>query len=248
MVDIWDLITSFFYSLEEENVQGDWQIVMLGGLLFWKWELWFDPILLWVLAMNELRRLLWTWCVYSHPADSRMCCYTLFYSWQTTSGLFNWWWLFSFGVVELVPDLRGEPAFNAAICKACASMEGHVCGMDSVLYHPPLFNLLPFMEDWAEHRSSIWVLEAIYLGIILFCSEFWNLSHCGFCLSNGLRWQTDWRGNLQRGTTLFLVPLGRIQWKRWGFQGLQTSEEWLQKSAKGRLVQKFLIPLYSLWS
>lgn len=127
------------------------------------WSRSCDLILSYCRFWNELR-LLWTWCVHSHSADSKICCYTLFYSWQTNPGLFSWWRLFSFGVVEPAPDLPGEPGISAAICKVCASMDRHVCWVDSVLYCPPKFNLLPFLEDWSKHRLDIWVFVAVCLG------------------------------------------------------------------------------------
>lgn len=176
----------------------------------------------------------------------QVCCYTLFYSWGTTSGLLNWWRLFLFRVVEPCPGLPGEPGSKLSDAKSCVHW-GLLIRDGFCPVFPTSVQFITLPRGQSKHRSYIYQgLRALYLGS--FYSVVWESSHCGFCPSNGLRWQTDGRGNLQRSFTLFLVPLGKIQWRRWDIQGHWTSKEPLQKSAKSRLVQKFLIPLNFLWS
>ena len=58
---------------------------------------------------------------------------------------------------------RGSPVLGLpALSKALVFLGAYIYGKGSFLCFPAVSHLLPFLEDWAKHRSCIWVWGIIF--------------------------------------------------------------------------------------
>lgn len=119
------------------------KIVLLRRLLFWSRNYDLTCPIAFCLARNELKGCLWT-VVFTHilpaPEEPPLACSTGFFHLLVES-------------LPLSPGWAWNPGCRV---QSLCGLRGYFCGMDSVLYFPPVFNLLPFLEDWAKHSLNIW--------------------------------------------------------------------------------------------
>lgn len=181
--------------LKELNKQ-----VTLWGLLVWSRS--GDLILscspLSILARNASRDFFEP-DVRSHAADSWVFCYTLFYSWQTTSGLFDWC---SFNLVQLscawFPWWTWSPP---CWMPSVLSIEGLLRWWNPFPYFPPAFHFFtlylrfcPFLEDSAKQIVYV-------LGGLCFWGSFYSVVSFEVYAIEDFAFLMDWDGRQSEAET-----------------------------------------------